>query len=270
MNTDRVDHKWATKAAQYVRMSTDMQKYSIENQIAAIAVYAARHKIEIVRTYLDAGKSGLTIKSRRGLQQLIKDVRSAERGFETILVYDVSRWGRFQDADESAYYEFICREGGVSIRYCAEEFENDGSLGATIIKAIKRTMAAEYSRELSNRVFAGKCRMTMRGFHAGGRAAYGLRRMLIDEHGVMKSLLQQGERKFLHTDRTILVPGPSEEVDVVRSIFDQYVSRNMSIASIVRHLNSRRIPNIDGRAGKKPPSIPYSSTKNISAIAFST
>jgi hypothetical protein len=152
---------------------------------------------------------------------------------------------------EMDHYEFICREGGVSIRYCAEEFENDGSLGATIIKAIKRTMAAEYSRELSNRVFAGKCRMTMRGFHAGGRAAYGLRRMLIDEHGVMKSLLQQGERKFLHTDRTILVPGPSEEVDVVRSIFDQYVSRNMSIASIVRHLNSRRIPNIDGRRWQK-------------------
>ena len=240
-----------SKGVQYVRMSTDMQKYSTENQIAAIAVYAAHHNIEIVKTYLDAGKSGLTIKSRRGLQQLIKDVRSARPGFDTILVYDVSRWGRFQDADESAYYEFICREAGISIQYCAEEFENDGSLAATIIKAIKRAMAAEYSRELSNRVFAGKCRMTMRGFHAGGRAAYGLRRMLVDEQGLTKALLQEGERKFLHTDRTILVPGPSNEVETVRCIFDQYVRQRASIASIVRDLNARRITNIDGRRWQK-------------------
>src|SRR5690348_2040392 len=114
MRTDQTEPK-LTRAAQYVRMSTDMQKYSIENQIAALAIYAVRHEIEIVKTYFDAGKSGLTIKNRTGLQQLIKDVQLADPGFEIILVYDVSRWGRFQDADESAYYEFVCREAGVSI-----------------------------------------------------------------------------------------------------------------------------------------------------------
>ena len=251
MNIGMAGRTACPRAVQYVRMSTDMQKYSTENQIAAIAVYAARHDIEIVRTYLDAGKSGLTIKSRHGLQQLLKDVRSAHPGFDMILVYDVSRWGRFQDADESAHYEFTCHEAGISIRYCAEEFENDGSLGATIIKAIKRAMAAEYSRELSSRVFAGKCRMTMRGFHAGGRAAYGLRRMLVDEHGLTKSLLQEGERKFLHTDRTVLVPGPPKEVETVQWIFDQYVRQEAPIASIVRGLNARGIPNIDGRRWQK-------------------
>jgi DNA invertase Pin-like site-specific DNA recombinase len=251
MNVYTVERKRPAQAVQYVRMSTDMQKYSTENQIAAIAVYASRHDVNIVKTYLDAGKSGLTIKSRPGLQQLINDVRSARPGFDMILVYDVSRWGRFQDADESAYYEFICREAGISVRYCAEEFENDGSLGATIIKAIKRAMAAEYSRELSNRVFAGKCRMTMRGFHAGGRAAYGLRRMLVDERGLAKSLLQDGERKFLHTDRTILVPGPSREVETVRWIFDQYVNQKVPIASIVCGLNARGIPNATGKRWQK-------------------
>lgn len=41
------------RAAQYVRMSTDLQKYSTENQAEAIAAYAARRGIEIVRTYAD-------------------------------------------------------------------------------------------------------------------------------------------------------------------------------------------------------------------------
>lgn len=45
-------------------------------------------------------------------------------------------------------YEFICREVGIAVHYCAEQFENDGSLSATIIKSMKRAVAGEYSREL--------------------------------------------------------------------------------------------------------------------------
>ena len=101
------------RAAQYVRMSTEHQKYSTENQAEIIAEYAAHRGFEIVRTYEDSGKSGLKLDGRLSLQKLIADVRSGNTDFEVVLVYDVSRWGRFQDADESAYYEFICREGGI-------------------------------------------------------------------------------------------------------------------------------------------------------------
>jgi DNA invertase Pin-like site-specific DNA recombinase len=97
------------QAAQYVRVSTDMQKYAIENQAAAIAAYAARRTINIVRTYSDLGRSGVKIAGRDALQQLIHDVQRGQTDFSCILVYDISRWGRFQDVDESAYYEFICR-----------------------------------------------------------------------------------------------------------------------------------------------------------------
>jgi DNA invertase Pin-like site-specific DNA recombinase len=84
-------------------MSTDHQKYSTENQADAIRQYAARRGPEIVRTYADEGKSGLRLGGRDALKQLIDDVQSDKVDFATILVYDVSRWGRFQDADESAY-----------------------------------------------------------------------------------------------------------------------------------------------------------------------
>src|SRR6185312_9349632 len=98
------------RAAQYVRMSTDMQRYSIENQAAAIALYAASHGLTIVRSYEDAGKSGLHLGGRHALQNLLDDVRSKRADYDVILVYDVSRWGRFQDSDESAYYEYLCKE----------------------------------------------------------------------------------------------------------------------------------------------------------------
>ena len=64
------------RAAQYVRMSTDHQKYSTENQAEAMQQYAARRGIEIVRTYADEGKSGLRLDGRDALKQLIEDVQS--------------------------------------------------------------------------------------------------------------------------------------------------------------------------------------------------
>ena len=56
---------------------------------------------------MTAGKSGLRIDGRDALKQLIQDVETSTADFSAILVYDVSRWGRFQDADESAYYEIF-------------------------------------------------------------------------------------------------------------------------------------------------------------------
>ena len=94
----------AFRAAQYVRMSTEHQQYSTHNQADKIQEYADRRNIQIVRTYADEGKSGLSIDGRASLQRLIADVESGNTDFNLILVYDVSRWGRFQDADESAYY----------------------------------------------------------------------------------------------------------------------------------------------------------------------
>ena len=166
---------------EYVRMSTEHQKYSTENQAEAIRQYAEQRGFEIVRTYADEGKSGLRLDGRDALKRLIDDVQAAKADFTTILVYDVSRWGRFQDADESAYYEYICKRAGISVQYCAEQFENDGSPVSTIVKGVKRAMAGEYSRELSVKVFAGQCRLIELGFRQGGPPGYGLRRSLIDQ-----------------------------------------------------------------------------------------
>ncbi|MCZ4342472.1 recombinase family protein [Sphingomonadaceae bacterium G21617-S1] len=165
------------RAAQYVRMSTDHQRYSTTNQRDAIALYALHHGFEVVRTYADEGRTGLNLSGRSGLQALLRDVLSKDREFEAILAYDVSRWGRFQDTDEGAHYEFLCRSNGVPIHYCAEQFSNDGSMASSILKNVKRVMAGEYSRELSAKVYAGQARLVKMGYHMGGRAPYGFRRV---------------------------------------------------------------------------------------------
>ena len=69
------------RAAQYVRMSTEHQKYSTENQAEAMQQYAAQRGIEIVRTYADEGKSGLSLEGRDALKQLIEDVQTKKADF---------------------------------------------------------------------------------------------------------------------------------------------------------------------------------------------
>lgn len=229
------------RAAQYVRMSTEHQKYSTENQAEAIQEYAKRRNMEIVRTFADEGKSGLRLDGRDALKQLIEEVQTGTATFSTILVYDVSRWGRFQDADESAYYEYICKRAGISVQYCAEQFENDGSPVSTIVKGVKRAMAGEYSRELSAKVFAGQCRLIELGFRQGGPPGYGLRRQLIDQAGVVKGELGRGEHKSLQTDRVILVPGPPEEIETVRWIYESFVQDGVLEREIAAILNKRGV-----------------------------
>ena len=132
--------------------------------------------------------------------------------YAAILVYDVSRWGRFQDTDESAYYEYLCKRAGIDVHYCGEQFENDGGPTSTIIKSVKRAMAGEYSRELSAKVFKGQCRLIELGYRQGGAPGFGLRRMLINLAGEEKGNPgSRGEQKSLQTDRVILVPGPEDE-----------------------------------------------------------
>jgi hypothetical protein len=150
----------ASPAAAYVRMSTDLQKYSTENQLETIRRYAEQRGFEIIKVFEDSGRSGLRIDDRDGLQLLMREVQSGSADFQAILVYDVSRWGRFQDADEGAY---------------------DGTIGSVLLKNVKRVMAGEYSRELSVKVFAGQCRLIENGFRQGGSRSIAAKQRLNSE-----------------------------------------------------------------------------------------
>jgi hypothetical protein len=95
------------------------------------------------------------------LQRLINNVRSGAADFEAALVYDVSRWGRFQDANESAYYEFIHRQAGIKPdiynaclaalrelvetlrqKMCARRFPISSMVGHRISRAVLLSVAA--------------------------------------------------------------------------------------------------------------------------------
>lgn len=229
------------RAAQYLRMSTEHQQYSIENQSAAIQRYADANNFHVVVSYADAGKSGLLLRNRPGLNQLLQDALTGCAPFQAILVYDVSRWGRFQDIDEPAHYEFVCRSAGISVHYCTEPFRSDGTSVDVIVKSLKRMMAAEYSRELSAKVYEGAKNLAALGFRQGGTAGYGYRRSLISADGTAKEQLLPGQRKNLHEDHVLLIPGPVEEIHCVREIFRMFTEEQKNPIEIAQILNAKGI-----------------------------
>lgn len=237
----------AGRAAAYVRMSTEHQRYSTDNQLDVIKKYASLHNYQLVQTYADEGKSGLRVAGRDALQQLLADIEGHVATFNVVLVYDVSRWGRFQDPDEAAEIELRCKRAGVKIHYCAEQFVNDGSIGSSIIKTVKRAMAGEYSRELSVKVRAGQANLIRLGFRQGGVPGFGLRRMLVDQGGAFKGELARGEHKSITTDRVILVPGPDDEVRTVLRIYDLFVHQGCQESEIATILNAEGILSDFGR-----------------------
>lgn len=235
------DDQSPKRAAEYVRMSTEHQKYSTDNQGAEIRAYAARRGFEIVRSYADEGKSGLRIDGRDSFQRLLADIQSGNADFEAILVYDVSRWGRFQDPNEASHYVWLCKSAGIAVHFCAEQIENDGSMGSSIVTTVKQVMAGEYSRELSVKVFKGQCRLIRIGYRQGGAPGLGLRRMLVDEHGNHKGQLKRGEHKSIATDRVVLVEGPDQEVAIVREVYRLFVEDGRTERQIAEMLNVQGI-----------------------------
>lgn len=230
-----------TTAAQYLRMSTEKQDYSLDFQRATNAAYAMERGLTIVRTYSDAGISGLAIGNRDGLKSLLADVVAGQANFSVILVYDVSRWGRFQNPDQAAHYEFICSEAGIKVAYCAEPFDNDGSPASTLLKHMKRAMAAEYSRDLSRKVSGAQKGLLAEGYWTGGRPPFGYRAAHTRRGGQLFAAPEGGHWRKQQGVRTKLVLGPAEEVELVQRIFRMYLSKAGTLATVARALRKEAI-----------------------------
>lgn len=241
------DKNHKVRVAQYLRMSTDHQQYSLHNQSEYIKDYAEKNNMEIAYTYDDAGKSGVSIIGRHSLQQLLSDVEQKKIDIQAVLFYDVSRFGRFQNSDEAAYYSFPFERNGVDLIYCSEPIPTkDFPLESSVILNIKRSSAAYHSRNLSEKVFIGQANLIKLGYHQGGMAGYGLRRLLVDENGIAKEILGFRKRKSIQTDRVILIPGPKNEIKIVNSIYDLFIDDNMPEFIIAERLNEQNIPAENG------------------------
>ena len=172
--------------------------------------------------------------------------------FEYILVLDVSRWGRFQDMDLSAYYTGLCDRHGKKVIYTTLGIPKGDDLVHYLHLNIERYRAATYSRELSDKVFRGCVKVSEQGFRAGGPPPYGLHRLLLDERRAPVQVLEPGQHKSIQNQRVTLTPGDEAEVEVIRRIFRWFVKGALAPQDIASALNADDVPSPGGatwRAG---------------------
>lgn len=238
--------KLQLKGAVYIRMSTELQVESPENQERQIRDFAAGYGIEIVKIYADLGVSGITAEGREQFSALIDDVEKGFNTYNIVLYLDESRWGRFVDSRDAEYYRMVLERKNVICHACDKPLTLTNTIADRIITLLRDESASDHSRQLSQKVFIGQCNLAEKGCRQGGSAGFGLRRLLLDEKGNPKQELARGQRKSLQTERVILTPGPEEEREKIYWIYDQFIN-GYSEKEIAEQLNIEGWKNDFGR-----------------------
>lgn len=229
------------RAVAYYRHSAqDKQKNSVEIQQDQVRAWAQRNQVAIVHEFADRGKSGLTADGRPAFSEMMAMVRERQ-DFTQILVLDVSRWGRFQDLDLSASYSAECKRHGKEVVYVNLGIENDGSPVYPLMVGFERWRSAQYSRELSDKVFKGCRKVAEQGYRAGGAAPYATHRVMVNEQDEPQKVLEPGEHKAISDWRVKLTPGEPQQVQVVQEIFQCFVEDGLDERQIAGRLNQRGI-----------------------------
>lgn len=250
-STFRQIHK---KAVAYYRHSAeDKQENSVAIQRQHTEQFAYKNNIEIIHEEADEGKSGL-LANRPAFERLFMNwiENPNAPSFDYVFVYDVSRWGRFQDQDQAAYYTHLCKKYGKEVIYVSRGFpDTSNPLISSLETSIHRYMAAEYSRQLSEKVFYGCVKVSQQGYSAGGTAAYGMIRQLLDINKNPIRILNTGEHKQIANERVSFTPKDDETTETVREIFNLFVKERYEIPDIVSYLNNKRILSATGKLWDK-------------------
>ncbi len=235
------------RAVAYYRHSAqDRQENSIPIQQEQVRAWAKEHGVEIIREFCDAGRSGLDSEGRPAFTEMIDEWIAKRKDFEYVLCLDVSRWGRFQDIDLSAQYSAICKKNGKQVIYTTIGKPRENDPLYPVYVQFERFRAAQYSRELSDKVWRGCVKIAEQGYWAGGPPPYGLQRLLLDEKRKPLNVLDPGQRKGIQNQRVTLVEGPPDEVAVIQRIFEEFVELGHSEYKIAEGLNDEGIASPSG------------------------
>lgn len=236
------------RAVAYYRHSAqDRQLNSIPIQRDQVREWADKNGVEIIHEFSDAGKSGLNAEGRPAFTELMDQWVKQRRDFSYILCLDVSRWGRFQDIDLSAQFSAECKKHGKQVIYTSIGKPREDDPLYPVYVQFERFRAAQYSRELSDKVWRGCVKIAQQGYWAGGTPPYGFHRLLLDEKREPLHTLDPGQRKGIQNQRVTLVEGDAAQIAVIERIFHEFVERGYSEYKIAERLNDDGIPSPGGR-----------------------
>jgi DNA invertase Pin-like site-specific DNA recombinase len=221
------------RVVSYVRMSTGRQDLSPGQQRAAITAHAKKSGYTVAREYADLGVSGDKTEKRKGFQQMIAD--GAARKFDRIVVYDRSRFGRF-DSIEFGRWVAPLRDAGVELETLDGGVEDWSDFGGRVLGLVAQEAKHQFLVDLSRGVVRGQTAKAVENRGYAGPTPFGYqRRTIVDGRKHISTLT-------VHEARAA----------IVRDIFTMYAAPDGSLNGVAATLNARGVPAIRGGQRWRP------------------
>ena len=234
-------------AVGYVRMSTDKQEDSPQQQKAEITKLAARDGYRILRWYEDHGISGAKTHKRPEFRRMIRDAE--ERGdFRAILCWDQDRFGRFDSIEAGEWVSPLRRVGVELVTVCQGRIDWDDFAGRLIYQ-ITQEGKHRFLVDLSRNALRGMIRFAKQGHVLGMATPYGYDRLYFNAAGEEVCRIRRRERFRKPRDWTArLVPSADrQEVETLRWLFRTFVTTPHSARWLAVDLNRRKVPSPNGK-----------------------
>ncbi|MCC9600759.1 recombinase family protein [Stieleria sp. JC731] len=184
-------------AVGYVRMSTDRQEKSPEQQRIEVEAYAEKHGYRIIDWYEDLAVSGDRTDKRLQFQRMIED--GSVKKFDAILCWNQDRFGRF-DAIEAGRWIYPLREAGVHLATVTDGLIDWTSMAGRITYSVTQEGKHQYLSDLSKNVSRSMDQMAKAGKWIAGVPPFG----------------------YVVGDDQRLQLGDEADVELVREIFRRY------------------------------------------------
>ncbi len=223
--------------AYYRHSARDRQENSVAIQQELVQKWAGENGVDIIHDFADRGKSGLTAEGRDEFNDMMDNWVKKRKDFEFVLCLDVSRWGRFQDIDLSASYSTECKRHGKQVIYTTLGMPRPDDPLFPVYLQFERFRVAQFSKELSVKVFHGCIHIAKQGYWVGGSPPYGYDRLLLDESRKPMHVLEHRQKKGIQNQRVTLTLGPQEQVATVRRIFQEFIEARRHTEQIAEDLN---------------------------------
>lgn len=228
----------------YVRVSTEQQsgedRTSLSEQHRAIRAHAKKLGRVIVDggIFSDPGVSGYTAEGRPGFMGLLAYCEAHPRlpaADGVVIALNDSRFGRFKDPEDATYWRVTLKKLGWIVRFVEGDELPDGT-ARMVMRVIGSAQSTEYRENLRQTQ-----RRASRAVAETGRwrceAPLGYRRLATRKDGSQR-VLEVGQRKS-QDEIVRLTPGPLEEQELVRWMFETYAFGGVSLYEMAITLKER-------------------------------
>ena len=214
-------------AVSYIRMSSEHQEDSPDQQRAEILKLAERGGYHLIREYFDSAISGDATERRTAFLQMREAAATGE--FRTVLCWDQDRFGRF-DPIEGGFWILPFRNAGVKLHTVAQGVVDWTDFQGRLLWFVQQEGKHAFLRDLSRNVLRGHRDGAIRGEWQGGPAPYGF---------TLEPIPGSAPRKN-GTQPKRLVPHP-DQAPVVRRIFAMY-DAGQTLREIAGTLTAEGVP----------------------------